>query len=45
MYKSNDILKKQSEINKINLKLSEEDCQNIILKYIKDIKADNPNYF
>ena len=45
MYESNDILKKQSEINKINLKLSEEDCQNIILKYIKHIKVDNPNYF
>ena len=45
MYESNDILKKQNEINKINLKLTQEECLDKILKYIKDINVDNPNYF
>ena len=45
MYESNDILKKRLEIDKINLKLSPEECQNIIFRYLKDIKVDNPNYF
>jgi len=45
MYETNDILKKQSEINKINLKLTQEQCQNIILKYLKSIEIEKPNYY
>ena len=43
MYKSEDILK--SEIDKIKLKLSQEECQNIILEYLSNIDVKNPNYF
>ena len=45
MYETNDILKRQTEIMKINYKLSQEECQNIILKYLKSIEIEKPNYF
>ena len=45
MYETNDILKRQTEIKKINYKLSQEECQNIILKYLKSIEIEKPNYF
>ena len=45
MFETNDILKKQSEINKINLKLTQEQCQNIIMKYLKTIEIEKPNYY
>ena len=45
MLESDDILKRQSEIKKIILKLNNEQCSSIVLKYIKNIKVENPNYF
>ena len=45
MYETNDILKSQKEINNIKLVLSQEECQNKVLKYLKNINVDDPNYY
>ena len=47
VYENNDILKSQKELEKIllNLKLSQDKCENIILKYIKSNKLTNPNFY
>mgnify|MGYP002623021467 CR=1 FL=1 len=45
MNESGDILKKQSEIKKLNLQLSHKECQEIIFRHLRDIKVSEPNYY
>jgi hypothetical protein len=46
MNESGSILKKQSEIlRNLEKKLSNEDCQEIVFKQLKDIKVPKPNYY
>ena len=45
MNETGDILKKQSEIKKLNLNLSHEECEKIIFRHLKDIKVAEPNYY
>ena len=45
MYENNEILEKNYDIKKDNLKLTQEQCEKIILKYLKNLKIENPNYY
>ena len=46
MNEKGNILKKQSEILKnLEIKLSNEVCQEIVLRHLKDIKVSEPNYY
>ena len=46
LYETDEILKKQkSELKKINLKLTQEQINNMIMKYLSDIEIQNPNYY
>ena len=47
LYENNNILKPQKELDKAfeNLNLSSDKCQSIILKYIKNDRLKNPNYY
>ena len=45
MYETNDILNRNYEMKNSNLKLSSEQCHQIIMKYLNDIKIENPNYY
>ena len=46
MNESGIILKKQSEILKnLGIKLSNEECQEIVLRHLRDIKVSKPNYY
>ena len=46
MNESGNILKKQPEIMKnLDLQISDEECQEIIFKHLRDIKVSEPNYY
>ena len=45
MYETNDILNKNYEMKTSNLKLSSEQCHQIIMKYLNDINIEKPNYY
>ena len=46
LYETDDILKKQKpDLKKINLKVTHEQMSNMILKCLKDININNPNFY